>query len=619
MNVAAPPPTAATVVRDRLQRARHFMKSHAIDALLIFSGDPHFSAAPPTCWRLRQWLSGFTGSAGTLVVTAGRAMLFTDSRYWQQAEVELASSGVELGRQASVFSTEYFGWLTVELAEKARIAVDGRTLSIANSRSAALLFADSKLELVTDLDLYDPIWGVERPAAPEQPVYAHDVRWADVPRERKLTNLRSELKAARVTHLLVSSLDDIAWVLNLRGHDLPTSPLFLAFLLIDDLHAALFVAQASIPDLLKQQLRESGIDLMPYDAITAALASLPAGAGLLVDPANTSIALRNSLPPSIQVIEGVNPIILTKARKTEAEVNCFRAAMVQDGAAMCTFYASFERMLASGARVTEVDVADGLEAARSKQKDFVFLSFGTVAAFNANGAIMHYKADLRSNAVVEGDGLLLIDSGGQYLGGTTDVTRMWAIGQPSEAQMRDVTLVLKSVVAMSETRFPRGVLSPMLDSIARRPLWKHGLDFAHATGHGVGFFLNVHEGPQTISRRLPDATMAMQPGMITSIEPGIYREGQWGVRIENLVVNVAVETPERGAFGDMLEFEILTLCPIDTRCLLPGLLDPHEVAWLNHYNAIVRERLSPVLEGDAVLWLIERTRPLHGAGTAFSS
>jgi Xaa-Pro aminopeptidase len=283
--------------------------------------------------------------------------------------------------------------------------------------------------------------------------------------------------------------------------------------------------------------------------------------------------------------------------------------MVEDGAAMCEFYAWFEAAL-GGERISELDIDERLSAARARRAGFVSLSFSTIAGFNANGAMPHYRATAASHALIEGDGLLLIDSGAQYLGGTTDITRVWPIGTVSAAMKRDYTLVLKGTMALSRTRFPRGTLSPMLDAIARAPLWAEGLDFGHGTGHGVGYFMNVHEGPQSISRALPDANMAMQPGMITSIEPGVYRAGQWGVRIENLVLNVPAQTPEGDTFAEMLEFETLTLCPIDTRCIEASLLRADEIDWLNRYHALVRERLAPRLDGVALVWLVARTAPL---------
>ena len=365
-----------------------------------------------------------------------------------------------------------------------------------------------------------------------------------------------------------------------------------------------------MPADVAARLAADGIQLAPYDQAAAALAALPADATLLIDPRRVTLGLREAVGPAVKVVEQINPSTLLKSRKTPAEAVFIREAMAEDGAAMCEFYAEFEASLARGERWSELDIDTKLSAQRRKRKGFVGLSFSTIAGFNANGALPHYRATPQSFAQIDGDGLLLIDSGGQYLGGTTDITRVWPIGTVSSQQKRDYTLVLKGTLALSRTRFPRGTLSPMLDAIARAPLWQHGLDYGHGTGHGVGYFMNVHEGPQSISKAIPEATMAMEPGMITSIEPGLYRPGQWGVRIENLVLNVAVDTPENNAFGEMLEFETLTLCPIDTRCIDKTLLRADEIAWLNGYHATVRERLQPRVSGPALAWLLARTEPL---------
>ena len=311
----------------------------------------------------------------------------------------------------------------------------------------------------------------------------------------------------------------------------------------------------------------------------------------------------------VRVVEAINPSTLAKSRKTEAEAAQVREAMAEDGAAMCEFYAWFEQALGKE-RITELTVDERLTAMRARSKGFVGLSFATIAGFGANGAMPHYRATPEHHAVIEGDGLLLIDSGGQYLGGTTDITRVWPIGRVSAAMKRDYTTVLKGTIGLSRARFPRGTPGPMLDALARAPLWAEGMEFGHGTGHGVGYFLNVHEGPQTISKAVVEPQMAMEAGMITSIEPGVYRPGQWGVRIENLVLNVPASTAENGAFGEFLEFETLTLCPIDTRCIDTALMRPDEIAWLNAYHAMVRERLSPHLGGAALAWLLARTEAL---------
>jgi Xaa-Pro aminopeptidase len=327
----------------------------------------------------------------------------------------------------------------------------------------------------------------------------------------------------------------------------------------------------------------------------------------LIDPRRVTFGLRGNV--KVRVIEAINPSTLFKSRKSAREASYVREAMAQDGAAMCEFYAWFEGALGHE-RITELTVDEKLSAARAKRAGFVGLSFNTIAAYNPNGAMPHYHATDESHAVIEGNGLLLIDSGGQYLGGTTDITRVWPIGNITAQHKRDYTLVLKGTIALSRARFPRGTLSPMLDAIARAPLWEHGLDYGHGTGHGVGYFLNVHEGPQSISKVIPDANMAMEPGMITSVEPGLYRPGRWGIRIENLVLNVAAASLAESEFGEFLEFETLTLCPIDTRCIDRALLRQDELDWLNAYHATVRARLAPLVGGDALAWLTLRTEPI---------
>jgi Xaa-Pro aminopeptidase len=316
------------------------------------------------------------------------------------------------------------------------------------------------------------------------------------------------------------------------------------------------------------------------------------------------------VPAKVRVVEAVNPSTFAKSRKNAQEAEFVRQAMAEDGAAMCEFYARFEAALAAGERLSELTVDEWITEARAKRKGFVGRSFSTIAGFNANGALPHYRAMPDAFSWIEGDGLLLIDSGGQYLGGTTDITRVWPIGKVSDAHKRDFTLVLKGMIGLSVAVFPRGTPGPMLDALARLPLWQAGCDYGHGTGHGVGYFMNVHEGPQTISKTVVEPHMAMEPGMITSNEPGLYRPGQWGVRIENLVLNVPVDTPEKGQFGEMLAFETLTLCPIDTRCIDRSLMRPDEIAWLNSYHAMVRARLAPLVTGAALDWLVKRTEAI---------
>ncbi|MDH4050993.1 MAG: aminopeptidase P family protein [Rubrivivax sp.] len=594
--------------RLRVQRAQDALSRHGWHALLVPSSDPHLSEYLPPRWQAREWLSGFTGSMGTLVIARDRAALFADSRYWVQAERELAGSGIELVKIASGTSTAHVDWLAELTPAGGTVCVDGQVLALAVATQLRAALQASGAVLRTDVDLVDELWP-ERPGLPTPPVYEHKPPHATSSRRDKLARVRTELGTHGASHHFVSTVDDIAWLTNLRGSDVPYNPVFLAHLLIGADRATLYVGDGKVDATLAQALAADGVALAPYADAGAGLAALTADDVLLIDPRRVTLGLREQAGAAT-VREATNPSTLFKSRKSAEEAAHVREAMAEDGAAMCEFYAWFEQALARGEAITEITIDERLSAARARRAGFVGLSFPVIAGFNANGAMPHYRATPASHAAIEGDGLLLIDSGGQYLGGTTDITRVWPIGRVSDAMKRDYTLVLKGTLQLSRTRFPRGTLSPMLDALARAPLWAQGLDFGHGTGHGVGYFLNVHEGPQSISKTVPTPQMAMEPGMITSIEPGLYRPGHWGVRIENLVLNVPAAVPEGDAFGEFLEFETLTLCPVDTRCIDRSLLHADEVDWLNRYHATVRERLAPRVAGDALAWLRERTEPI---------
>ena len=592
-------------VSTRLAAIRQLLGQQGIFALLVPSADPHLSEYLPEYWQGRQWLSGFQGSVGTLVVTADFAGLWADSRYWEQAERELAGSTIEL-MKLRPGSPGPLDWLAEQTPEAGVVAVDGAVMALASSRQLEDRLAARHARLLTDQDLLDQVWS-DRPQLPNCPVYQHLPPEATVARGQKLAQLRQAMHERGADWHFIATLDDIAWLFNLRGSDVPYNPVFVAFALISQDQAILFVAPGKLDVPLREVLELDGIEVRDYDAIQAGLAAIPAGSGLLVDPARVTRGLIGHLQPAVRLIEGPNPTTLAKSQKSTQDLQHIRRAMEQDGAALCEFFAWLESALGREP-VTELTVDERLSAARARRPGFVSLSFSTIAAFNANGAMPHYRATEASHARIEGDGLLLIDSGGQYLGGTTDITRMVPVGTPSLAQKQDCTRVLKGVIALSRARFPRGILSPLLDAIARAPIWADQVDYGHGTGHGVGYFMNVHEGPQVIAYQASAAPQtAMQAGMITSIEPGTYRPGHWGVRIENLVFNREVG---RSEFGDFLEFETLTLCPIDTRCLLPELLSEQERSWLNDYHQQVRERLAPLLDGSALQWLQVRTQAL---------
>jgi Xaa-Pro aminopeptidase len=614
----------------RLAALRTRLASQGWQAALLPSSDPHLSEYLPEHWQGRQWLSGFTGSSGTLLVAADRAALFTDSRYWEQAEAELSGSGVDLVKLDGPAVPAYLQWLQAlgltdsggsgTAAAALTLAVDGAVLGLAQTQQLRDALQAKAWRLHTANDVLDGIWP-DRPGLPAAPVYEHALPYAATSRSSKLAALREALRAKGANQHWIATLDDLAWVLNLRGADVEYNPVFLGHLLVGLEQATLFVGEGKVDEALRARLAADGVGIQPYEQALAALRALPATSTLLIDPKRVTWGLREAVPDGVRVTEAINPTTLAKSRKTEAEAVFIREAMEHDGAAMCTFYAWLEQALGRE-QVSELTIDERLSAERARQPGYVSLSFPTIAGFNSNGALPHYRATPEAFAVLstpEGlvaEGLLLIDSGGQYLGGTTDITRVWPIGTPSAAQKRDYTLVLKGTLGLSRARFPKGTLAPMLDALARAPLWAEGIDFGHGTGHGVGYFLNVHEGPQSISKAVPDANMAMQPGMITSIEPGLYRPQKWGIRIENLVLNVPVAPavantqPGDPEHGEYLAFETLTLCPIDTRCIDLSLMRPDEIAWLNAYHAEVLRRLRPLVSGEALTWLEARTQPI---------
>ncbi|MBS4076678.1 aminopeptidase P family protein [Pseudomonas rustica] len=589
-------------VPQRLAHTRELMRREGIHALLVPSADPHLSEYLPGYWQGRQWLSGFHGSVGTLIVTNDFAGVWADSRYWEQATKELNGSGIELVK-LQPGQPSPLDWLAEQTPEGGVVAVDGAVMAVASARTLSSKLEARGARLRTDIDLLQEVWS-DRPTLPNAAIYQHLPPQATVSRGEKLAKLRETLQARGADWHFIATLDDIAWLFNLRGGDVSFNPVFVSFALINQQRATLFVALSKVDADLRAVLEADGVTLRDYSEVAEALRAVPSGSSVLVDPARVTSGLLENLDSGVTLVEGLNPTTLAKSQKSEADARHIRQAMEQDGAALCEFFAWLESAWGRE-RITELTIDEKLTAAREHRPDYVSLSFNTIAAFNANGAMPHYHATEEEHAVIEGDGLLLIDSGGQYLGGTTDITRMVPVGTPTEEQKRDCTRVLKGVIALSRAQFPKGILSPLLDAIARAPIWAESVDYGHGTGHGVGYFLNVHEGPQVIAyQAAPAPQTAMLPGMITSIEPGTYRPGRWGVRIENLAMNREAGSSE---FGEFLKFETLTLCPIDTRCLVPALLTQEEKQWFNAYHAEVRERLSPLLEDAALEWLNTRT------------
>jgi Xaa-Pro aminopeptidase len=597
-------------IQERIDRLRAAMREHGLVAWIVLSSDPHLSEYLPGRWQGREWLSGFTGSVGSLVVTVDFAGLWVDSRYWLQADSQLAGTGIATMRAQANAGVAFIDWLAERCGPKDRVGVDGRCLGLSVSRMLRDALYAKDAELVAGLDLLDSVWE-GRPGLPSEAVFEQQAAFAPVPRAGKLRDLRQTMRSAHAAWHLISSLDDIAWVLNLRGNDVPYNPVFVAHLLFDPDGATLFISAGKVDGALRARLAADGVALAPYEDLAARMAKIPAGESILVDPRRVTAGVLDALGAGVRRVEQINPTTMAKAVKTEAEIAFVRRTMEQDGAALAEFFAWFEQAMAAGETVTELTIDEKITQARQRRAAFFSPSFATIAGFNANGAQPHYRATEEAHSVIRGaqehdDGLLLIDSGGQYQTGTTDITRVVAVGTPSCEQRADFTRVLKGMIALSQARFPRGTRSPLLDSLARAPIWSAGIDYGHGTGHGVGYFLNVHEGPHGITPFLaPEPQTALVPGMITSNEPGIYRPGRWGVRIENLLVTVPAGTTE---FGDFLKFETLTLCPIDIRCIDRSLLTGDEVQWLNGYHATVRERVGPLVGGAAAAWLEASTR-----------
>ena len=593
----------------RIEALRAQIARGGVDALLVPSADPHLSEYLPPRWQGRAWASGFTGSVGSLVVTERFAGLWVDSRYFTQADRELDGSGIARMSLPASGSTAHIDWLAENVREGGTVAVDGDVHGLSTAKTLRAALARRGAKLRTDVDLLGAAWP-DRPEMPSAPIHEHLPPFATVARAEKIARLRSAMTTLGATHHFVSTLDDIAWLLNLRGADVSYNPVFLAHLIAAPEELVLFVGGKKLSADLESRLREDGVRVAPYGEAKNALGALPKGTSLLLDPARVTLGLVEAVPKHVALVEAANPTVQFKACKTEAEIAHVRSTMEHDGAALAELFAWLEGALARGERVTELSIDEKVCAARARRPGFVGPSFATIAGFNANGAMPHYRATPEHHAVIEGSGLLLVDSGGQYSGGTTDITRVVAIGEPTPEQKRDVTVVLKGMIQLSLARFPRGIRSGLLDTLARAPIWATLSDYGHGTGHGVGYFLAVHEPPQSISPGAAGLAHAvLEPGMITSNEPGLYRPGRWGVRIENLVLTVPVGTSEHGAF---LAFETLTLCPIDVRCIDVALLDARERAWLDGYHTDVRARLLPHVEGDARAWLLRATEPLQG-------
>ncbi|MFW1801749.1 aminopeptidase P family protein [Acinetobacter nematophilus] len=593
---------------NKLENLRTIMKKYQQDAFIAMSADPHMSEYLPDYWKIREWLTGFTGSVGTIVVTQNFAGLWVDGRYWVQAEQQLENTGYVLQKQTPDPASTHLSWLSQHLPKDAKISVNGNTISTQQYSALSELAIKHSFFIQTDLDLIDEIW-TERPAQPLQPIWQMADDLNAQTRLEKIAAIRHKLIQKKATGHFISALDDIAWILNCRGSDVEYNPVFLAHLYISAERTTIFVDAHKLSDELKNQLKSEQIELLPYAQTIEYLSNLQQQI-ILIDSNKVSISHAQAIEQHNQLIQDINPSTLFKSQKHPSEIQHIRHAMIKDGVALCHFFHWLDTAATNGESINELTIDTMITGFRAQQQGFLGLSFSTIAGFNANGALPHYRATEESFSNIAGNGLLLIDSGAQYADGTTDITRVVPIGNTSIEQKRDYTLVLKCHIALAQTVFPEGIASPLLDSITRQTLWKYGLDYRHGTGHGVGYALNVHEGPQVISYYAPATSFTkMHEGMISSNEPGLYHQGKYGIRIENLVVN-KIKHFEDTTYGQFLEFETLTLCPINLSCIIVELLNDDEKAWLNQYHQTVRERLAPHLQGDVLNWLNKHTQAI---------
>ena len=594
---------AGNVHKMRLTQLRASMKKKGIDALIVPVTDPHLGEYVPEHWRIIEWLTGFTGSAATVIITSGFAGLWTDSRYFIQAEEQLKGSGFELVRLKIPHTPEYIDWLSVNIKSGGKVAVDGRVISIGQVRllEAALEHQGAKLNIKTDI--ISSLWN-ERPPLPSEKAFEHPVKFAGRLRSDKINDVLTRMEGMGADYQLLTSADDIMWLLNIRGKDIKFSPLLISFALVGAEQVLLFTDEEKIPGTIKVAFDKDGVVILPYDTVSSVLGSLADGTSLLLSPGTTSASIFRSIPRKVRILEEVSIPTRLKAIKNETEIKNIREVMIKDGVALTRFFIWLGKNVGKE-RITELTASAKLEELRLQQEGCTEPSFETIAAYNAHAALPHYAPSPDTDAELRPEGIFLLDSGGQYFGGTTDITRTIALSKPDKRMRRDFTLALKGTIGLATVRFPYGTKGFQIEVLARKALWDNGLNYGHGTGHGVGYFLNVHEGPQTIGTGSSgDMKTIFEPGMLTADEPAIYRQGEYGFRTENLILCADDVVTDHGRF---MKFETVTLCYIDRDLIEVSLLDEKELKWLNEYHARVYKSLSPSLSDDEKRWLKDKT------------
>lgn len=589
-------------IKERIHALRMTFRPNNIKAFIIPSTDPHLSEYVAPYWMSREWISGFTGSAGTAVILMDKAGLWTDSRYFLQAEKELEGSGITLYKEMLPETPSITKFLCQNLKPGESVSIDGKMFSVQQVEQMKEDLAPYQLQVNLFGDPLKNIWK-DRPSMPDAPAFIYDVKYAGKSCGEKVAAIRTELKKKGIFALFLSSLDEIAWTLNLRGSDVHCNPVIVSYLLVTQDEVVYFISPEKITQEVNKYLQEQQVSLRKYDEAESFLNSFT-GENILIDPKKTNYAIYSAINPACKVVRGESPVTLLKAIRNEQEIAGIHHAMQRDGVALVKFLKWLEASVLSG-KETELSVDRKLHEFRAAQPLYMGESFDTIAGYKEHGAIVHYSATEESDVTLQSKGFLLLDSGAQYLDGTTDITRTIALGELTEEEKTDYTLILKGHIALAMAKFPAGTRGAQLDVLARMPIWSHGMNFLHGTGHGVGHFLSVHEGPQSI--RMNENPIVLQPGMVTSNEPGVYKAGSHGIRTENLTL---VCKDKEGMFGEYFKFETITLCPICKKGIIKEMLTAEEVKWFNDYHRTVYEKLSPSLNEEEKKWLLEATKAI---------
>ena len=589
-------------IKERIHALRMTFRPNNIKAFIIPSTDPHLSEYVAPYWMSREWISGFTGSAGTAVILMDKAGLWTDSRYFLQAEKELEGSGITLYKEMLPETPSITKFLCQNLKPGESVSIDGKMFSVQQVEQMKEDLAPYQLQVNLFGDPLKNIWK-DRPSMPDAPAFIYEVKYAGKSCGEKVAAIRTELKEKGIFALFLSSLDEIAWTLNLRGSDVHCNPVIVSYLLVTQDEVVYFISPEKITQEVNEYLQEQQVSLRKYDEAESFLNSFT-GENILIDPKKTNYAIYSAINPACKVVRGESPVTLLKAIRNEQEIAGIHHAMQRDGVALVKFLKWLEASVLSG-KETELSVDRKLHEFRAAQPLYMGESFDTIAGYKEHGAIVHYSATEESDVTLQSKGFLLLDSGAQYLDGTTDITRTIALGELTEEEKTDYTLILKGHIALAMAKFPAGTRGAQLDVLARMPIWSHGMNFLHGTGHGVGHFLSVHEGPQSI--RMNENPIVLQPGMVTSNEPGVYKAGSHGIRTENLTL---VCKDKEGMFGEYFKFETITLCPICKKGIIKEMLTAEEVKWFNDYHQTVYKKLSPSLNEEEKKWLLEATKAI---------